>query len=282
MRRALVLVAVTLAPLLAGCALNPPRIVSISPGREVTDVASNQAISISFDRSMDHDSVESRFKLSPTLDGCTASRNCRFAWTGNTFMFLHPGANFALATQYTVSMDAGYADASGQRNTLDHVWHFTTERAPRLTTSDPSNNATSVPPDRNIVLSFSRPLRPDSLRASVRLTPDTPFLLRVRPGGDGSQLALVPTSVLQPNQTYTVSIDRPLDVHGNPLASPVQVQFKTGPLSLARKIAYLVGQRGQPAFAVGIVDPHTDPFLGRSTPKTIFRLSASTQLTDAL
>jgi Tol biopolymer transport system component len=282
MRRALVVLAAMLAPVLASCALNPPRIVSISPSREVTDVPSNQAISITFDRSMDHDSVERRFDLSPALPGCNGTRDCRFAWTGNTFMFLHPGVNFALATEYSVSMQAGYADASGQRNTLDHMWHFTTERAPGLSSTDPSDSATGVAPDRNIVLTFSRPMRADSMRSAVQLTPDTPFLLRARPGGDGSQFEIVPTRVLQPNQAYTISVDRPLDVHGNPLASPVQVRIKTGSLSLARKIGYLMGQRGQPAFAVSIVDPHADAFLGRSTPKTLFQLSPPNQLTDAL
>ena len=63
MRRAILLTLAVLACLLSGCALNPPRIVSISPSREVTDVPTNQAISISFDRPMNHDSVEKRFAL---------------------------------------------------------------------------------------------------------------------------------------------------------------------------------------------------------------------------
>src|SRR5437868_1817583 len=110
MRRAVLLLPVLLAPLLAGCALNPPRIVSIAPNREVSDVPTNQTISITFDRPMSHASVESRFQLAPSVAACAKPRNCRYAWSGNTFMFLHPGTNFALSTEYTVSMHAGYAD----------------------------------------------------------------------------------------------------------------------------------------------------------------------------
>ncbi len=282
MRRGILLLLALLGPLAAGCALNPPRIVSISPGRDATDVATNQAISISFDRPMNHESVEKRFELEPALSGCSGSKNCRFAWSGNTLTFIHTRVNFELSTGYTVSMHAGYADSSGQQNTLEHSWRYTTEGRPTLTAVDPPDNAPAVAPDRNVVLSFSRPMRADSMRAAVQLSPDVPFLLRSKPGGDGSQFEIIPTAVLQPNQSYTVSIDRPLDVHDNAIFGRVQTRFRTGPLSLNRKIGYLVAQRGQPAFAVGVVDPHPDAFLGRSTPKLVYSLSAQSQLQDAI
>ena len=271
-----------LAPLASACALNPPRIVSISPGREATDVATNQPISITFDRKMNHESVEQRFALTPTLPECAGSKNCHFAWSGNTLTFIHTHINFAVSTPYRVSMRAGYADASGQQNGLDHSWRFITEGLPTLVAVDPADNATAVAPDRNIVLTFSRPMHADSMRAAVQLSPDAPFLLRSKPGGDSSQFEIIPTAVLQPNQSYTVSVDRPLDVHENAIFGRVQTRFRTGPLGLSRKIGYLVAQPGQPAFAVGIVDPHADGFLGRSTPKIVYRLSAQSQLEDAL
>src|SRR5207302_2725935 len=230
MRRGLLLFLALLAPLAAGCALHPPRIVSISPGREVTDVPTNQSISISFDRPMNHDSVEKRFGLSPALGACSGSKNCRFAWTGNTLTFIHSHVNFDLSTQYTVAMHAGYADASGQQNSLEHSWRFTTEGRPALSAVDPPDNASAVAPDRNIVLSFSRPMRADSMRAAVQLSPDTPFLLRSKPGGDGAQFEIIPTAVLQPNQSYTVSVDRPLDIHENAIYGRVQTRFRTGSL----------------------------------------------------
>jgi hypothetical protein len=282
MRRAVLLVLALLAPLASACALNPPRIVNISPGREATDVATNAPISISFDRPMNHESVERRFGLTPALPGCSGSKNCYFAWSGNTLTYIHAHASFDLSIAYTVSMHAGYADASGQQNTLDHSWRVITEGRPTLTAVDPPDNASAVAPDRNIVLSFSHPMRADSMRAAVQLTPDVRFLLRSKPGGDGSQFEIVPTAALQPNQSYTVSIDQPLDVHDNAIYGRVQTRFRTGSLSLSRKIGYLVGQRAQPAFAVGIVDPHADTFLGRSTPKIVYSLSAQSQLEDVI
>src|SRR2546427_62780 len=187
MRRGIVLTLALVACLLSACALNPPRIVSISPSRDVTDVATNQAISISFDRPMNRDSVEKRFALSPVLKDCEGSKNCRFAWTGNTLMFIHTHVNFALSTAYTVAMHAGYADASGQQNTLD-----------------------------------------------------------------------------------------------NALDGRAHAHFRTGTISVSRKIGYLVGQREQPAFAVGLVDPHADSFLSRAPPKILYQLPGQGQAQDAI
>src|SRR3989442_13796055 len=175
-------------------------------------------------------------------------------------------------------MHAGYADATGQQNGLEHSWRFITEGRPALVAVDPPDNATAVAPDRNIVLSFSRPMQADSMRAAVQLSPDAPFLLRSKPGGDGAQFEIIPTAVLHPNQSYTVSVDQPVDVHDNALYGRVQTRFRPGSLGLSRKIGYLVAQPGQPASAVGIADPHPDGFLGRSTPKTIYRASPQPRL----
>jgi len=282
-RVALFALLLLLAPLAAACAINPPRIVAISPGRDSQDVATNQDVRVTFDRAMSHDSVESRFELAPRLTGCDSSpRECHFAWTGNTLVFLHTHINFEVSTEYSVRLKAGYADASGQGNNLDHSWHFTTEARPSLASVDPPDSSNSVPVDRNIVLSFSRPMRPETIRADIQLSPDTAFLLRARPGGDGSQYEIIPELLLQPDQPYTISIDRPLDIHGNAIAGRLQSHFRTGSLSLARKIGYLVGQRDQPAFGVAVVDPHPDPFLARSTPKFAWKLSDQATVLDAI
>jgi Tol biopolymer transport system component len=282
MRRGVFVVLALVAPLASACALNPPRIVSISPAREATNAATNQPITITFDRAMNHESVEQRFGLAPALPGCAGLKNCHFAWSGNTLTFIHTHVNFEVSTIYRVSMHAGYADVTGQQNGLEHSWRFITEGRPTLTAVDPPDNATAVAPDRNIVLTFTRPMRADSLRTAVQLSPDTPFLLRSRPGGDASQFEIIPTAMLQPNQSYTVSIDEALDIHENAIYGRVQTRFKTGALTLSRRIGYLVAQPGQPAFAVAVVDPHADIFLGRATPKIIYRLGAQSQLQDAI
>src|SRR3989442_4867380 len=89
MRRGVFLILAVLAPLACACALNPPRIVSISPGREATDVATDQPITITFDRAMNHESVERRVRVSPPLPGRRGSYNWPFSSHGDTPSFIH-------------------------------------------------------------------------------------------------------------------------------------------------------------------------------------------------
>src|SRR5260370_42697076 len=119
MRRGVLVILALLAPFASACALNPPRIVSISPNREATDVATNQAISISFDRPMSHDSGEQRFGLTPALAGCSGSKSWHLAWSGNTVTFIHAHGNFEPPTAYRVSIHAGRAEATAPQDGLD-------------------------------------------------------------------------------------------------------------------------------------------------------------------
>src|SRR6202171_2529462 len=146
MRRGVLLILTLLAALASPCALNPPRIVSISPGREATDVATNQAITVSFDRAMNHESVEQRFGLTPALPGCSGSTICHFAWSGNTLTLIHTHINFEVSTAYRVSMHAGYADATGQQNGLEHSWRVITEGRPPSAGAAPPPNAQAGAP----------------------------------------------------------------------------------------------------------------------------------------
>src|SRR2546429_7667520 len=120
------------APPAPACGLNPPRIASSAPGREATEVATNQAITISFDRAMTHEWVEQRFGLSPALPGCSGSKNCHFAWSGNTLTFIHAHVNFDVSTAYQVSMHAGYAAATGQQKYPRHSCRFHPHYDPSL------------------------------------------------------------------------------------------------------------------------------------------------------
>src|SRR5437660_49649 len=147
MRRGVFLILAVLAPLTTACALNPPRIVSISPGRETQDVATNQPITITFDRAMNHESVEQRFGLTPVLPGCSGSKNCHFAWSGNTLTYIHAHINFDVSTAYQVLMHAGYADATGQQNGLEHSWRFTTEGRPALAALDAEDHLSAQRPE---------------------------------------------------------------------------------------------------------------------------------------
>ncbi len=282
MRALRVVLLVASAAATAACAPTPPRIVGISPGQSAQNVPSNQEIRITFDRPMDPTSVESHFELRPPLAACAGSVSCRLAWKQNTLVFSHGEVNFALATAYTVYLHAGYADAAGVRNDIEHFWSFRTEAPPALARIDPGDRSTSVAPDRNIILTFSRPMDVPTIGSSIRLLPETPFVLRTRPDGDSSQIEVVPLALLQPNTAYVITVEGALDTHQNPMVGSVSSRFSTGGFSLPRKVGYLVGQRDRPAFGIAVVDPHPDAFAGRPTPKFIYTLSDAERATDVL
>ncbi len=268
--------------MLQACAASPPRIVAIAPTRDAKEVAANQEIRITFDRAMDRAAVEGHFDLKPPLVGCTDAARCRFVWTNETMVFVHPGVNFALATAYTVFLHAGYADSRGSRNNLEHSWSFLTESPPALERVDPADRANGVAPERNIILSFSHQMDASTMRGAIALTPETPFVLRRRPGDDALQFEVIPLALLQPNTTYTLSVEGARDRHQNLMLGRVQSRFTTGPMTLSRRLGYLVGQRGQPPFGVAVVEPRPDAFLGQATPKLVYMLTDSDRATQAL
>ncbi|HYM51349.1 MAG TPA: Ig-like domain-containing protein [Candidatus Limnocylindrales bacterium] len=273
--------AAALASVLSACSVDAPNIVSIAPGRDARDVPTNQEIRIAFDRPMDHRSVESRFELRPPPDGCAGAAACGLTWQGNTLVYRH-AVNLRPDTRYDVVLHGGYRDANGKENSLEHSWAFVTEGLPALSTIDPADGALGVAPDRNIVLTFSRAMDLGSLRTAIGISPQTPFLVRARPGGDGSQVEVIPTELLHPDTAYTVTVEGALDAHGNTLPGRVARSFTAGNPSFARRIAFLIGEQGAGAFAIGIVDPHPDPFLTRSTPKILYQLPDSQRGTSAI
>lgn len=266
---------------LAACSADPPKIVSIDPSRGAGDVPTNQDIRVEFDRPMDHASVEGRFELKPALPGCAVSARCRFVWNRNALIFTHKSVTLDPATTYTVALHGGYADLSGRHDSFERSWTFTTESRPTLQRIEPSNRATGVALDRNILITFNRAMDRTTILAAIRIDPEIPFLLRQRPG-DSAQFDIVPLALLQPNTQYTVSIEGALDMHQNAMVGRVESRFRTGALSLARKLGYLMGERGQPAFGVAAVDPHPDSFLEESTPKQVFTLSDTERASSSL
>jgi Tol biopolymer transport system component len=280
-RLLLVSLTLPLAFLNASCSLNAPNIVAIAPGRDARDVPTNQEIRIAFDRSMDHRSVESRFELRPPLQGCVAPA-CQLVWRQNALVFIHPHLNLQFDTRYVVLLHSGYGDSNGNQNSLEHSWAFTTEGRPTLSAVDPPDGATGVAPDRNIVLTFNRPMDSASLASAISISPEIPFLIRARPGGDGSQVEVVPTELLRPGGAYSVAVDAALDTHGNTVVGRLESRFTVGAVSEARRIAFLIAAPAKAPFGIAAVDPHPDTFLNQSTAKILYQLQDGQRATSGI
>jgi len=239
------------SPFIAACAPGEPDIVRVSPAKGDVGVSPTAPIAVTFDRAMDRGSVEQRLEVDPAIPGCRPAR-CETAWSGNTLTLQHAGHPFFPATNYKVLLRRGYRDTHGQVDSFDHAWDFTTESAPALTSTAPSDGAAAVGVDADIVLQFSRAVLapPES---AVALDPSTPFNVRLDPT-DASRLVVAPLRLLRPATAYHVTVAGSLaDTHGGTLGHPRTFEFTTGRLNLGRTLAFATGT-GEVEGATRLVD----------------------------
>jgi hypothetical protein len=233
---------------LSGCLGSPPAIERVQPAKGEAGVAPDAPIVITFDRAMDHQSVESRLEVQPGIPGCSPS-GCLALWRDRTLTLAHSDHEFVPNTRYRVVLRPGYHDTAGAVNSYQHSWQFTTEEAPTLRSSTPASGATGVAPDVDIVLQFSRamlPVGPDQ----VRIEPAVPFHLAPDPG-DAGRIVVSPLRLLRPDTRYTLTVAASLqDVHNDSIGQAVRLTFTTGRVSLERTLAFAVfggpDQGGQP------------------------------------
>lgn len=99
-----------------------------SPTNGATGIADNAAIAITFNQAVDHASAESKFTITPDLNGS-------FTWNGNTMTFSHN--NFTASTKYSVVVTAGVKSVDGLDSKDAFSAAFTT-KTPATTLNVPS------------------------------------------------------------------------------------------------------------------------------------------------
>src|SRR5581483_2069463 len=98
---------------------------------------------------------------------------------------------------------------------------------PTVVATDPAANATNVLENHPITITFSEPLRADTVEAtSLRVLLGgvaAPGTVRLMP--NGLDLVFTPSALLNHLATYTVVVSGVRDLAGNPLASPFNLTF---------------------------------------------------------
>lgn len=74
------------------------------PANGASGIATNTAVTVSFNQAIDHVSAQSKFVISPTIAGT-------FSWSGDSMTFQH--GDFASNTKYTVSVESGVKTVNG-------------------------------------------------------------------------------------------------------------------------------------------------------------------------
>jgi len=200
------------------------------------ELAPEAAIELTFDRPMDHKSVESLFQL--TYQSSETSFNMfaeqikapsiadslpltgTFTWPNTHTMRFQPAQPLRRKANYEAKVAAEAHDLNGQTLSDPIVFKFTTAGYLEIGQVSPANETKDVAPDATITLFFNRPVV--SIQNSIYQTPlPQPLTFTPPISGQGEWIntsiyTFVPAKPLQKATTYTAKVDIALkDVKGN-------------------------------------------------------------------
>jgi len=207
----------------------PPEVVSTTPRRGATNVATDATVRVVFSESIRPETlrVETFF-----IQGVPGEIRYDDATRSAT---LKPQAPLAPQTRYQVMVTTAITDPAGNPLAAAESWSFTTASGPDLSipsviSTTPNDSETGVPVNTPISAVFSEAIDPQSLQSNFTLQ---------GPGGSGVAAAvsydsgsltasLTPTAALQPGTVYQATLRRGIiDLSGNPLPSEVRWSFTT-------------------------------------------------------
>lgn len=190
-------------------------------------------ISVSFNTSMDINSTNSAFTITPTVAG-TKTWN-----TDNTVLMFKSTSNFAFNSSYTIKIDTT-AKNIALKKTLGpspYVITFTTVPidtvGPTILQVYPYNNAANVPTKPEVWLKMSDVVQTTSLSSTLKFVDINNASVSMSGAknevvDDLGIISFFPT--LKPNQSYIVKLFPGLkDMYNNLSTDTVMIQFKTEP-----------------------------------------------------
>lgn len=237
----------------------PPSVQRVSLGRDSGDDhvgLTHTTVDVEFSESVQHASAESRLHVVPAVQGT-------MSWDGTRTLIFTPDEKLPVSTEFHVSVDPGFLDAVGnasQSGVAD--WTFTTVGLPTLMQTVPAADATDVPVDSTITLTFDRLMDVALTGAAISLSPPA----SLRAAWNGASVQLTPETALQFGTRYVVSVSgAAADTDGNGLDTARQLAFTTVDAGL--RVLGVVPADGSAGFPVGA--PIAITFDGPIDPATV-------------
>ncbi len=217
--------------------LVPPFIVSESPFQNAQGVPLNAVVILQMSQAIDPGTVNSAtLTLTDNSNGQIVAGSASLSSDGLTITFV-PGAPLTASTSYSVNFPgagfgSGISDLSGN-SMLGGAFSFTTgvttsTSAPAVTGTSPSNGATAIPTNAQVVIQFNEPINPVDLNGVTLAIGGAPVNISTRLTNGDQRLILSSVAPLSPGTTYVVTISGVQDFSGNILSSPVTLNFTTG------------------------------------------------------
>ncbi|MEW6183577.1 MAG: Ig-like domain-containing protein [Bacillota bacterium] len=146
---------------------------------------------------------------------------------------IDPAQNLNSGTAYAVYVPGGSVrDMAGNSLASDFTLNFTTEAdaaPPTVTATDPAANATGVPSDKTICVTFSENIQPGTSYDNIKITYGNNKTVSATKGINGNILTIDPVANLSYKTTYTVTVPAGAvkDMAGNALAADYTFSFTT-------------------------------------------------------
>ncbi|MBN2372260.1 Ig-like domain-containing protein [bacterium] len=144
------------------------------PQDNATNVSIDTNIAVTFDRSMDPNSVEESFIIDPDIKDLGA-----FIWNSPQYtrVVFQPYFPLGFETTYSMTISASASDEDGIPLGQDMTWFFTTESIPEIVFNGNTYPVgdSNVPVDTDIKVEFSQPMDPNSVRDAFYLSRNQDF-----------------------------------------------------------------------------------------------------------
>jgi hypothetical protein len=143
----------------------PPQVVTNSPPNNQVDVPTGTPVQVTFSKDMDKPSVEGAYSMVPAATGA-------FAWPDARTVKWTPSPDLQASTQYCYTVAKTAKDTTGLAMAADFKSCFTTAQGnqsvpPRVVTTVPTDGATGVRPDAELVITFSKDIDAASVAAAA-------------------------------------------------------------------------------------------------------------------
>jgi hypothetical protein len=197
--------------------VSAPTVISTVPINGATGVPNNQVLTATFSQVMQCSTITTS---SFTLTGPGGAVAGTVACSGTSASFTPTSLLASLAT-YTATITTAATNNVGDATLAsNYVWSFTTELAPTVTSTNPTNLATGVPVNQVLTATFSEPMQCSTITASSFTLAGLGGSVAGIVACAGTSATFTPTSLLTGNTPYTATITTgATNVAGAPLTS---------------------------------------------------------------
>ena len=189
-------------------------IVARIPAASASNVATNTAITVDFNKALNTGTVtSSSFRLINVATGIQVAGTITFA-NGNQRAILTPGAALAMSTQYQVIVSPTVADTTGVTLAAEDSWFFTTIVQFNITNRDPDVSSVDHPIGDPIIIDFNKSVNTTTATVAsnnvelydTSTEPDSEKAVTIAFANGNQRITLTPTTALAYSRVYMVTL----------------------------------------------------------------------------